>query len=204
MDLQGFWNLPVIDDPENGERYYMNALENFNALERGRASLESRKPRLRKPSLKHRAGAWADARKIQVEGELDRRRWQKVVDRMKPLVTEAGSLMSSLVAEVDGPPPAKIQAKGFAATIAWRAEKQNQLLAAKIEYERLSQQWASHQRLLVAARKASGLDQRNKLRDAAQEKLASAQALTDAAQEELGQVVDFAAEAEEAFEALEA
>jgi len=201
MDLQGFWNLPVIDDPESGERYYMNALENFNQLERGRAAIEGRKPKLRKPSLKQRTGAWADARKIQVQGELDRRKWQGVVDRMRPLLDEASALMAALVAEIDGPPPAKVQKEGFPAIVNWKAELQNTLRAAQIEYERLSQSWGCHQRLLVAARKASGLDQRNKLQAAAQEKLASAQALTDDAQEELGQVVDFAAEAEEALAA---
>lgn len=204
MDTAGFWNLPKINDPENEMEFYKNSLANYNRIETSRAQLEGRKPRLRKPSIKQRAGSWADARRTQIQGELDRRKWQGVVDRMRPLIEEASNLMSALVREIDGPPPAKVQKQGFAAIIAWKAELQNQLRACQIEYERLSQQWASHQGLLREARKASGFDQRQAMEAKAQEKLSAAAVLADDAQEQLGLVVDFAAEAEEAFKALEA
>ena len=190
MDLQGFWNLPVIDDPESGEQYYMNALENYNALERGRAALEGREPKLRKPSLKKRSAAFLKQNLERRKAEKEREWAQGVIDRMRPDIEGTANLMNKLRAELAGPTPKAISKKGIQAVNDWRSDKGVRLIAAEEEYSRLLVQWGSHQRILTSARAASGYTERQAMEVEARQKLTAAAALVDQAQQKLGSVVD--------------
>ena len=203
----GAWTSPAeieIGPGDEGyaEKWTQNEIDRLNSIERMRASIEDRPPKLRKLSKVKRSAQKAAAMKDQLAAEIERRKWARVMARLTPLVVEASGYVQELRHELAAAPPLEASKDGFPGMVSWRSSKRNELKSAEDELKRLEVQHSSHSGLLADAAHRSGYARRRDEIAKAEAEVSAGAAKLDAAHKILEFWANFAEDVSQGIAAM--